>query len=97
MQSGIALWLLLNLGLGIFRRLFGQQPAERIVKAAILRRQFNRAPQVQLGQVKPGYLADLIAVDEDPTKSVSAMRGVSFVMAAGSVIRDDRRGINVAA
>lgn len=44
----------------------------------------------ELGQVKPGFLADLIAVDADPTQSVSAMRAVSFVLAAGSVVRDDR-------
>jgi imidazolonepropionase-like amidohydrolase len=46
----------------------------------------------ELAQVRPGYLADLIAVDDDPTQSVSAMRGVSFVMAAGEIVRDDRGG-----
>jgi imidazolonepropionase-like amidohydrolase len=49
-----------------------------------------------LGQVKGGYLADLIAVDSDPTRSVSAMRGVSFVMASGSVVRDDRGSADAA-
>ena len=44
----------------------------------------------ELGQVRPGYHADLIAVGADPTRSVSALRGVSFVMAAGSLIRDDQ-------
>lgn len=44
----------------------------------------------ELGRVKAGFLADLIAVDADPTQSVSAMRAVSFVLAAGSVVRDDR-------
>lgn len=44
-----------------------------------------------LGNVKEGFLADLIAVDADPTSSVSAMREVSFVLAGGSVVRDDRR------
>lgn len=51
----------------------------------------------ELGQVKPGYFADLIAVDADPTRSVDAMRGVSFVMAAGSVVRDNRRCADAAA
>lgn len=45
----------------------------------------------ELGNVKEGFLADLIAVDADPTRSVSAMRQVSFVLAGGSVVRDDRR------
>jgi imidazolonepropionase-like amidohydrolase len=51
----------------------------------------------ELGQVRPGYLADLIAVDADPTRSVGAMRSVSFVMAGGSVVRDDRGGADAAA
>jgi imidazolonepropionase-like amidohydrolase len=46
--------------------------------------------EAELGQVREGFLADLIAVDADPTRSVSALRGVSFVLAAGSVVRDDR-------
>jgi imidazolonepropionase-like amidohydrolase len=50
----------------------------------------------ELGQVKAGFVADLIAVDADPTRSVSAMREVSFVLAAGSVVRDDRRSADVA-
>jgi imidazolonepropionase-like amidohydrolase len=51
----------------------------------------------ELGQVRVGYLADLIAVDDDPTRSVSAIRGVSFVLAAGSVVRDDRASAAVPA
>jgi imidazolonepropionase-like amidohydrolase len=46
----------------------------------------------ELGQVQEGFLADLVAVDSDPTRSVTAMREISFVLAAGSVVRDDRRG-----
>jgi imidazolonepropionase-like amidohydrolase len=45
-----------------------------------------------LGNVKEGFLADLIAVDADPTRSVGAMREVSFVLAGGAVVRDDRGG-----
>ena len=39
--------------------------------------------------MKPGFFADLVAVNADPTKDVSAMRDISYVMAAGSVVRDD--------
>ena len=41
----------------------------------------------ELGRVQEGFLADLIAVDSDPTRSVTALREISFVLAAGSVVR----------
>ncbi|MDB4908306.1 MAG: amidohydrolase [Gemmatimonadetes bacterium] len=41
----------------------------------------------RIGAVKPGMLADLVAIDGDPLKDISATRRVRFVMQGGQVVR----------
>jgi imidazolonepropionase-like amidohydrolase len=46
--------------------------------------------QDQIGALKPGYLADIIAVPGDPLVDISALQKVTFVMKGGTVYRHDR-------
>lgn len=45
-----------------------------------------------VGQVRPGYVADLIAVPANPLEDLTALRGISLVMQAGRVVRDSLDG-----
>ncbi len=43
--------------------------------------------QTQIGTLKPGYFADVIAVPGDPLQDISALQKVAFVMKGGVVYR----------
>jgi len=43
-----------------------------------------------LGQIRKGFFADIIAVQGDPTKDISAIKSVKFVMKDGEVYLGDK-------
>jgi imidazolonepropionase-like amidohydrolase len=61
---------------------YGMSPSDAL-KAATLTA--GRVLHMEIGAVKAGMLADLIAMDGDPTKDISAIRTVKFVMKDGNV------------
>ena len=43
----------------------------------------------QLGSIKPGFLADLVAVQGKPDDDISAVKQVKFVMKDGVIYRQE--------
>jgi len=56
------------------------------VNAKILRMEEN------LGRVRPGLFADLVAVDGDLTQDIRTVRDVKFVMKGGKVYKNKEVG-----
>ena len=67
----------------------GQSPMDAIVSATSLAAEALRLGS-QIGALAPGLQADLIAVDGDPTKDITALRRVKFVMKGGRIYKNER-------
>jgi imidazolonepropionase-like amidohydrolase len=66
-----------------------QSPLDAITSATSLGAQALRMGD-QIGSIAPGLQADLIAVQGDPTKDITALRRVMFVMKGGRVYRNEK-------
>jgi len=62
-------------------------PAPRALMAATSQAATVLGLGEKLGAVKPGLWADLIAVEGDPTQSISSLRKVAFVMKSGKMVK----------
>jgi imidazolonepropionase-like amidohydrolase len=75
----------------IYRVQAGQGPMDAFV-AANSRAAESLNMQDEIGSIAPGMQADIIAVDGDPLKDITAVRRVVFVMKGGKVYRNDAAG-----
>jgi imidazolonepropionase-like amidohydrolase len=67
---------------------WGMKPLEAIQAATINAADLLGWP-TRIGALKPGYYADVIAVEGDPLLNVRILESVKFVMKGGLVVRND--------
>ncbi len=67
----------------------GMTPAKAIQSATTVAAELLDK-SADLGSIRPGKMADLVAVTGDPTRDIKAMTKVVFVMKDGQVVRGER-------
>jgi imidazolonepropionase-like amidohydrolase len=63
----------------------GLTPAQALQIATLNGAKFSRTSSTR-GQIAPGYLADLVLVEGDPTKNIGDLRRISWVFTQGGVV-----------
>jgi imidazolonepropionase-like amidohydrolase len=69
---------------------FGMTPMDAI-RSATSRAAELLDQQGQLGEIRTGAFADIIAVDGDPLADIKALEHVRFVMRGGGVFKNETR------
>jgi imidazolonepropionase-like amidohydrolase len=63
---------------------YGMKPVDALKSATSIA---GKLLHMEIGRVQQGQFADLIAVDGDPTRDITVLRRVKFVMKAGTVYK----------
>jgi imidazolonepropionase-like amidohydrolase len=66
---------------------YGMLPMDVIHSATVMGAKLLRKND-ELGQIKEGYFADIIAVDGNPDENIKAFRSIDFVMINGNVAKN---------
>ena len=67
-----------------------QKPMDAVISATSLSaKSMNMASTI--GTIAPGFEADIIAVDGDPSKDITALTRVAFVMKGGKVYKNEKK------
>lgn len=64
----------------------GMSPVEALNAATAVNARILRQEN-ELGQIRPGFHADLVAARGDPTRDIAALQSVCFVMKSGRIVR----------
>ncbi|NNF14259.1 MAG: amidohydrolase family protein [Gemmatimonadetes bacterium] len=64
----------------------GQSPLDALTSATSLAAE-SLALEDEIGLIRPGWMADIIAVEGDPTETIEAIQDVRFVMKSGRVVQ----------
>ena len=67
---------------------YGMLPMDVIHSATVMGAKLLRKYD-ELGQIKEGYFADIIAVDGNPDENIEAFRSIDFVMVNGNVAKNE--------
>ena len=65
-------------------------PAMETIQSATVTNAMLLNMESEIGQIKKGFYADIIAVDDDPTKNIATMENVVFVMKDGKVYKNEK-------
>ena len=65
-------------------------PAMETIQAATITNAILLKMEGEIGQIKKGFYADIIAVEDSPIENISTMENVVFVMKNGKVYKDEK-------